>query len=99
MNKLFLKINGVSRNDRFFVLLESEQNCRDEISERFADASAGFDHQMSIFLQRLGHGHRHLLLLRAKFEIFRLRKQSALGEDGPNPFDKFGSEGIFQRDH
>ena len=72
MNKLFLKIDRVGGDDRLFVLLEGEENCRHQISERFADAGARFDHQMSIFLQRPRHRYRHLLLLRTELEVFRL---------------------------
>jgi len=38
-------------------------------------------------------------LLRPVFEIFRLREQAILRKDCPDPFDKFRSERIFQRDH
>ena len=89
----------MGRDDRFLMLLERKQDCRDEISERFTDTGTGLDHQMSIFLERARHRHRHLLLLQAKFEVLRLREQSILGKNGPDPFDKFCSEGIFQRDH
>ena len=49
-----------------------EKDRRDEIGERFADAGASLDHQMSIFFQCPRHRYRHFLLLRAEFEIFRL---------------------------
>ena len=72
MQELLLEIDGVRRNDRFLVLFERKQNRRNEIGERFADAGAGLDHQMSIFLQRPRDRDRHFLLLRPEFEIFRL---------------------------
>ena len=99
MQQLLLKIDGVRRNDRFLMLFQREQDRRSEIGERFPDAGAGLDHQMSIFLQRPRHRDRHFLLLRPVFEIFRLREQAILRKDCPNPFDKFRSERIFQRNH
>jgi hypothetical protein len=89
----------VGGNDRFLVLFECEQDRRDQIRERFANASAGLDHQMSIFLQSSRYRDGHLLLLWPKLEVLRLGKQSVLGKDSPNSFDKFSSEGIFQRYH
>ena len=87
------------RDDRFLVLLERKENRRDQVGEGFANARTRFDDKMSIFLQRFGYRHRHLLLLRPELEVFCLRKQPLLGKDCPDPFDKFCSEGIFERDH
>ena len=99
IEKLFLQIDRVRGNDRFFVLLKRKENCRDEISERFSHARARFDHEMSIFLQRLGHGHRHFLLLRPIFEILRFREQAVFRKDRADPFDEICSEGVLQGDH
>ena len=43
--------------------------------------------------------HRHFLLLGPELEVFRLREQPVFRKDCPNPFNKFRSERIFQRDH
>ena len=99
MNQLLLKIDRVRRDDRFFVLFERKKNRRHKIGERLAHAGAGFNHQMSIFLQRACHRHGHLLLLHAELEIFCFRKEPVFGKDRPNSLDKFGAQRIFQRDH
>jgi hypothetical protein len=41
-------------------------------SQRFAHTGACFDHQMTLFLQRLRYARCHFLLLRAELEILSL---------------------------
>ena len=74
--ELLLQIDGVRGNDGFFSVRHGEQNRRNQIGKRFADARAGLDGEMFAVLQRPRHGHGHLLLLRAKFKILRPRQKS-----------------------
>ena len=95
MQQLFLKIDRVRGNDRLFVPLECEEDRRREISERFAHAGSGFDHQMALFLQRFRDSRRHLLLLWAELKVPSLRQRSVLGEKRTNPFHKFAADVVF----
>ena len=99
LDQLFLQIDRVRRDDRFLLLLDREKRRGHEVSERFADAGAGFDHEMPLLLERARDRGRHLLLLRAKFEIARLREQPVLRENRPHPLDKVAPERIFERNH
>ena len=74
--ELLLQIDRVRRDDGFFLLRDGEQNRRNQIRQRFADARAGLDREMFAILQRARHGHGHLLLLRAEFEILRARQNA-----------------------
>ena len=99
MEELFLEINGVGRDNRLFLLLERKKRCGHQVSERFADAGAGFDDQMTFVFQRLRDRRRHLLLFRAIFEILCLRQQAVLRKNCVDPLDKIAPEGIFERNH
>ena len=99
VKKLLLQIDRVRRDDCFLLLLERVENGGREISERLANARAGFDYEMSLLFKGVRHGRGHRLLLGAIFEIFRFREQAALGKDRANVFDKFSAKRIFQRDH
>jgi hypothetical protein len=68
-DELLLQIDGVGGNDRLLPGRRGEQDGRDQVSQAFADARASLDHQMFAALQSLGHGHGHLLLLRAVLEV------------------------------
>src|ERR1051325_1640078 len=89
--ELVLEIDCVRRDDRFFVLLEREENRGHKVSERFADAGAGLDDKMSIFLEGAGNGGGHGLLLRAKLEILRFGKHPVGGKNRADPLDKFSA--------
>ena len=95
MQQLFLKIDRVRGNDRLFVPLECEEDRRREISERFAHAGSGFDHQMALFLQRFRDSRRHLLLLWAEFEVFCLGERTVCGKKCANTFHKFAADVVF----
>ncbi len=73
--ELLLQIDGVGGDNRFLFLRHREQNRRNQIGQRFADARAGLDREMLAVLERARHGHGHFLLLRAKFKILRPRQQ------------------------
>ena len=85
VQELLLQIDRVRRNDRLLLFLEREKNRGHEIGERFADAGAGFDDEMALLLQRLRDRRGHLLLLRAIFEILRLREQAVRSQKSPGP--------------
>ena len=99
VQQLFLQVDGVSGNNRLLLLLDRKKRGRDEIGERFADAGAGFNHEVALFFQRRGDRCRHRLLFRAILEIARLGEQPVLGKNRPHPLDKIASEGIVERNH
>ena len=99
VKELFLQIDRVRRDHRFLFLLDREENGGREISDRFADASPGLDHQMSLFFQSPGHRHRHLLLLRPVLEVLRLRERSIFRKERPDLFDKVTAKRVSKGDH
>ena len=99
VEQLLLQIDRLRRDDGFFLLLEGEQDRRDEVGDRFSHAGSGFHHQVLLLLERLGDSHRHLLLLSAILEILRLREQAGLGENRPDALDEIAAESFFQRNH
>jgi len=70
----------VRGDDRLFLVLHREEDRGNEVGEAFADAGAGFDGEMFALLERARHRDGHLLLLRAKLEVFRARQNATLGE-------------------
>ena len=74
--ELLLQIDGVRGDDGLFLLRDGEQNRRNQIRQRFADAGAGLDGEVLAVLQRARHGHGHFLLLRAEFKILRARQNA-----------------------
>src|SRR5437868_5231542 len=68
------------RDDGLFAVWDAMQDGRDQVSQALADAGSGFDRQVLLFLQRPRDRHRHLLLLRPKFEISGFGKQSGRRE-------------------
>ena len=74
--ELLLQIDRVRRDDGLLTLRDGEQNRWDQIRQALADARAGLDGEMPAVLQGARHGHGHLLLLRAIFEILRARQQA-----------------------
>ena len=81
MDELFLEVDRVGGDDRFFALGDREENAGDEVAEAFADAGAGFDEEMGSVLQSAGDGDGHLLLLGAEFEIGAAGEDAFLGEE------------------
>ena len=79
--ELLLQIDGVRGDDGFFLLRHGEQNRRNQIGQRFADAGAGLDREVFAVLQRPRHGHGHFLLLRAELKILRPRQNARRRKD------------------
>jgi len=92
--ELFLQIDRVRRDDGLFPVRHGEQNRRDQVRQRFADARARLDREVLAVLQRPGHRHRHLLLLRAKLEILRLRQNTRRRKNFFNLRDQIGAGGL-----
>ena len=74
-HQLFLQIDRVRGNDRLLLARHRVQDGRDQIPQALADARARLHHQMLPALQRLRHGHRHLLLLGTVLKILRRTQQ------------------------
>ena len=83
----------------FFFFSSAKSVAGHEIGERLADAGAGLDDEMALLFERLRDRRGHLLLLRAIFEIPRLREQAVRCKNRPDPLDKIAVEGIFERNH
>ena len=99
VKKLLLQVDRVRRDHRLLFLLDREENGGREVSDRFADASPGLDHEMTFFLESAGHGHRHRLLLRPVLEVLRLGQQSIFRKERADLLDEVTAEGISKRDH
>ena len=99
VQELLLQVDRVRRDDRLLLFLEGEKRRGHEIGERLAYTGAGFDDEMALLFQRLRDRRGHLLLLRAIFEIPRLREQAVRCKNRPHPLDKIAAEGIFERNH
>ena len=99
VQELLLQVDRVRRDDRLLLFLEGEKRRGHEVGERLAYAGAGFDDEMALLFQRLRDRRGHLLLLRAIFEIPRLREQAVRCKNRPDPLDKIAVEGIFERNH
>ena len=65
----------------FFLLRHGVEDGGHQVSQALADARAGLDRQVLAVGQRLRHGHRHLLLLRAELEVLRPGQDALRGED------------------
>ena len=74
--ELLLQIDGVRGDDGFFLFLHGEEDGGNQVGEAFADARAGLHCEMLAMFERARHGHGHLLLLRAEFEIFGARQNA-----------------------
>ena len=99
MQQLFLEIDRMRGNNRLFLLLEGIKNGRRQVGNRFAHTGPSLDHEMPFFFERPRHRHGHGLLLGPVFEIVRLRKQTALGKNRANSFDKIAPQIFLKRDH
>ena len=75
-----LQIDRVRRDNGLFLPGHGEQDRGHQVRQGFADARARLHREMFLVLQRLRHGHGHLLLLGAKLEVFRTR-QNARGRE------------------
>ena len=81
LDELFLEVDGVGGNNRFFALGDGEQDAGDEVAEALANASAGFDEEMGSILQGAGDSDGHLLLLGPEFKVRAAGKNAFLGEE------------------
>ena len=91
LRELFLEIDRVGGNHRFFLVRHRIQNRRNEVSQAFTDASPCFDGQMLPLFEGPRHRHGHLLLLRAKLEILRLGQDTGGRKDFLDLFDQVES--------
>jgi len=94
LDELFLEIDRVRGDDRFFAIRDGVENARDEVAETLADAGAGFDEQMLLILQCARDSDAHLLLLRAEFEIRAARENALLGKDMLHLLEEAGDGSI-----
>ena len=80
VDELLLQIDRVRADDRLALGFQRVRHGGQQVGQRLADASRGFDHERSLLLQSLRHQLRHALLLRAKLKVLRLRERPALRE-------------------
>ena len=65
-----------------------------QIGQRFADAGARLDGKVFAVLQCAGHSHGHLLLLRTKLKILRLRQDARRRKNFFDLGDQVGAGGL-----
>ena len=66
---LLLQILRVGADDDRDLVRKGPQHGGDEVGDRLADAGARFDDEVALAVERLRHGHRHLVLLRTVLEV------------------------------
>jgi len=93
-DELFLKVDGVSANDRLFVVGRGEKNGGDEIPKTFSYTRASLHQERSTCFQSLGHRCGHGLLLRPIFKSLRLRKRTRWRENLSNLRFEIAASGI-----
>ena len=71
VQQLLLKIDRVRGDDRLALLLDCEKRRRDEISERLADAGAGFDDEMPLLLERCARSAAAIACCCGRYSKFR----------------------------
>ena len=96
--ELLLQIDGVRGDNGLFLLRNGEQNRRNKIGERFADAGARLDGEMFTVLQRPRHGYGHFLLLRTELEILRARQNARRRKDFLDLGNQIRADGLVFND-
>ena len=77
---MLLQIDRVRADDGLALLLQGKRDGRNEVGERFTNASGGFANEGVIAIERSTDKLRHALLLRAILELWRLGHLPVVGE-------------------
>ena len=67
-DKLFLEVDGVGGDDDALSLGHGEEDGRQQVGQRLADASAALDYQVMLVINGVGDCVQHFFLLRAVLE-------------------------------
>ena len=79
-DELLLQVDRVGADDGLAFLLQGKGDGGNEVGERLADSRRGFAHESVVAIQRSTDELRHALLLRAVFELRRLRHLAFIRE-------------------